>query len=125
MPASAIEASFWRAADGGPDPGMRKPPMPLLRLSVLLDRLLGEDPTFHLPPLACILSRLDVQLEQARQVEPERVAPTADEAFRGRGCESHLRNSHGTESPAGRQVTRCTIQDDAAQHEGIQMASLS
>ena len=73
-PEAVIQTSLWPDATGGQDTGLRKPSIPLLRLRALLDHLLEEAPAAYLPPLASILSRLGMELAQARHAEPERVA---------------------------------------------------
>lgn len=73
-PEAIIQTSLWPDATGGQDTGLRKPSIPLLRLRALLDHLLEEAPAAYLPPLASILPRLGMELAQARQAEPERVA---------------------------------------------------
>jgi len=73
-PEAIIQTSLWPDAIGAQDAGLRKPAIPQLRLRALLDQLLDEAPAAYLPPLASILPRLGMELAQARQAEPGRVA---------------------------------------------------
>ncbi|MHB1798467.1 MAG: TniQ family protein [Vulcanimicrobiaceae bacterium] len=73
-PEAIIQTSLWPNATDAQDAGLRRPAIPLLRLRALLDHLLDEVPAAYLPPLASILPRLGMELAQARQAEPGRVA---------------------------------------------------
>ncbi|THD07342.1 TniQ family protein [Metallibacterium scheffleri] len=73
-PDATFQSALWSPLSDRQDAGLRRPAMPRLRLRVVLDHLMGEGPAAHLPPVVCILSRLGLELDEARQAEPVRVA---------------------------------------------------
>lgn len=91
-PKWAVQAPLWAEGPLAWDVtrAMLRPAVPMLRMKVLLSRLLSSNPVSYLPPLATILARVDIDLDQAKDSFPELIAHYL-QRYADQGTSSQLR----------------------------------
>ncbi|THD05978.1 hypothetical protein B1806_16390 [Metallibacterium scheffleri] len=75
-PEWAVQAPLWAEGPLARESthAMLRPEVPMLRMKALLSRLLIGNTVSYLPPLATILARVDIDLDQAKDSYPELIA---------------------------------------------------